>query len=91
MVMVILNTFVHIEGGKLMYRHAVCFIFMSLQKVWMRHVPPLKEVGGPAKDMVCIVTGPTSGIGRETALELARRGAHGEYRNCFRTKLVEKG
>jgi NADP-dependent 3-hydroxy acid dehydrogenase YdfG len=31
-----------------------------------------------AEDLVCIVTGPTSGIGKEIAKELARRGAQGK-------------
>lgn len=44
----------------------------------MRHLPQLDSIGGPADGLICIVTGPTSGIGREAAGELARRGAHGE-------------
>lgn len=53
-------------------------LILVTQKVWMRGVSPLQSIGSPANDLVCIVTGPTSGIGRETAMELARRGAHGE-------------
>lgn len=48
-----------------------------LQKLWMRKLPPIELVGGPASNQVCIVTGPTSGIGWETAFALAQRGAHG--------------
>eukprot|EP00199_Chlamydomonas_sp_CCMP681_P004426 CAMPEP_0119113964 /NCGR_PEP_ID=MMETSP1180-20130426/45759_1 /TAXON_ID=3052 ORGANISM="Chlamydomonas cf sp, Strain CCMP681" /NCGR_SAMPLE_ID=MMETSP1180 /ASSEMBLY_ACC=CAM_ASM_000741 /LENGTH=81 /DNA_ID=CAMNT_0007102285 /DNA_START=77 /DNA_END=318 /DNA_ORIENTATION=+ len=33
-------------------------------------------VGGPAKGLTIIITGPTSGIGKETAAAMARRGAH---------------
>ncbi|PRW61076.1 short-chain dehydrogenase reductase SDR [Chlorella sorokiniana] len=46
-----------------------------LQKLWMRGLPSLDLIGGPAEGLTVIVTGPTSGIGRETAAELARRGA----------------
>ncbi|PSC73472.1 short-chain dehydrogenase [Micractinium conductrix] len=46
-----------------------------LQKLWMRGLPELSLVGGPAAGQVVVVTGPTSGIGRETAVALARRGA----------------
>ena len=49
-----------------------------MQKLWMRNLPPLELIGGPVAGLVCIVTGPTSGIGLETATELARRGAHGK-------------
>jgi hypothetical protein len=49
----------------------------GMQKLWMRHLPDLGLVGGPVANLVCIVTGPTSGIGTQTASELARRGAHG--------------
>eukprot|EP00887_Chlorella_sp_A99_P003670 scaffold7.g3670.t1 len=34
------------------------------------------QIGGPAEGRVCVVTGPTSGIGRQAAMELAWRGAH---------------
>jgi retinol dehydrogenase 12 len=50
-----------------------------LQKIWMRGLAPLEEIGSLSakKDAyVCIVTGPTSGIGKETAKELHRRGWH---------------
>ena len=50
----------------------------SLQKLWTRKVGPLALTGGMAEDLVCIVTGPTSGIGKEIAKELARRGAQGK-------------
>lgn len=69
-----------------MYVSAILSSELSLyrmQKVWMRHLPELGLVGGPVAGMVCIVTGPTSGIGTETASELARRGAHGTC-TCFR-------
>jgi hypothetical protein len=42
------------------------------------NLPSLDLIGGPVEGLVCIVTGPTSGIGKETATELARRGAHGK-------------
>ena len=44
----------------------------------MLNLPSLDLIGGPVEGLVCIVTGPTSGIGKETATELARRGAHGK-------------
>ena len=50
----------------------------ATQKLWMRHLPPLELVGGEAASRVCIITGPTSGIGWETAFALAQRGAHGK-------------
>ncbi|GAB4815098.1 hypothetical protein N2152v2_002144 [Parachlorella kessleri] len=49
---------------------------LFLQKLWMRNLPTLESIGGPANGHVCIVTGPTSGIGWETAFALAQRGAH---------------
>ena len=48
------------------------------QKLWMRGLPELSLIGGPAEGRVVVVTGPTSGIGKETAAALAARGAHGE-------------
>ncbi len=45
----------------------------------MRGLPSLDLIGGPAEGLTVIVTGPTSGIGRETAAELARRGATGVW------------
>lgn len=48
------------------------------QKLWMRGLPELSLVGGPAEGRVVVITGPTSGIGKETAAALAARGAHGE-------------
>lgn len=44
----------------------------------MRGLPSLDLIGGPAEGQVVVVTGPTSGIGRETAAALASRGARGE-------------
>lgn len=51
-----------------------------LQKLWMLGLAPLDKIGRSSGDddrtKVCIVTGPTSGIGKETAKELHRRGWH---------------
>lgn len=55
--------------------HRTC---RGAQKFWMLRLPPLELIGGEASSRVCIVTGPTSGIGWETAFALAQRGAHGE-------------
>ena len=52
----------------------------NTQKVRLWGLPSLGLIGGPAQGKVCIVTGPTSGIGKQAATELARRGAHGERR-----------
>ena len=49
----------------------------SPQKLWMRGLPSLDLIGGPAEGLTVVVTGPTSGIGRETAAALAARGATG--------------
>ena len=49
---------------------------LDLQKIRMRGLPDLELIGGPADGLICIITGPTSGIGQEAAAELARRGAH---------------
>lgn len=54
-----------------------------MQKWSMRQVPSLQEIGGPVDGLVCIITGPTSGIGKQTAIELARRGAHGPFSTYF--------
>lgn len=43
----------------------------------MRSLPSLDLIGGPAEGQMVVVTGPTSGIGKETAAALAARGAHG--------------
>lgn len=59
----------------------VWFHTACIQKLWMRKLPALELIGGPASGHVCIVTGPTSGIGWETAFALAQRGAHGEIWN----------
>lgn len=52
------------------------------QKIWMMGLPSLEHVGEAensdeiSEDRYCIVTGPTSGIGKETAKEMYRRGWH---------------
>ena len=46
-----------------------------LQRLFLARLGPPDAVGGPAAGRTFIVTGPTSGIGRETAAALARRGA----------------
>jgi len=46
-----------------------------------------KHVGSDMSGRVCLVTGATSGIGKVTALELARRGAH----VILTARTVEKG
>ena len=60
---------------------AVAFVRVALdvlfQKLFTWHVPSLRKVGGSLDGQVAMVTGATSGIGRETALELGRRGATG--------------
>ncbi|KAL6752312.1 hypothetical protein V8C86DRAFT_2758173 [Haematococcus lacustris] len=45
------------------------------QKLGMQHLGSIDSVGGPVQGLTVIVTGPTSGIGKETAAALARRGA----------------
>ena len=60
-----------------------------MQKIWMLRLPPLERIGmrdGPegvddpsstsstSNRCVCVVTGPTSGIGKEIASEMYRRG-----------------
>ena len=47
------------------------------QKLFNIGVPELRHIGGPVEGLVAVVTGPTSGIGRVTAIELGRRGATG--------------
>ena len=60
-------------------------ILMLLQKLWMMHIPELSHIGDlPGKEgRVCIITGPTSGIGKETAREMFRRGYHGTNHHGF--------
>ncbi|GAX83873.1 hypothetical protein CEUSTIGMA_g11298.t1 [Chlamydomonas eustigma] len=59
------------------YLHGVCVVSLGIlfQKLGMLHLDEVDFVGGPAKGLTAIVTGPTSGIGTETAAALARRGA----------------
>ncbi|KAG1673558.1 hypothetical protein FOA52_003858 [Chlamydomonas sp. UWO 241] len=57
------------------YGMASCTYGVFLQKLHMTHLDEVDFVGGPAKGLTAIVTGPTSGIGMETAAALARRGA----------------
>lgn len=54
--------------------------FIPLQKLWMIRIPDLSHIGDfPDRDgWVCIITGPTSGIGKETAREMFQRGYHGK-------------
>ncbi|KAG7674068.1 putative Dehydrogenase/reductase SDR family member FEY [Nannochloris sp. 'desiccata'] len=59
-----------------MYESMAVGVEVALQKLWMMNLPSLDLIGGPVEGLVCVVTGPTSGIGKETATELARRGAH---------------
>lgn len=53
------------------------YMYDILFQTWgMRHLPAhIDDVGGPVAGLTAIVTGPTSGIGEETAATLARRGA----------------
>ncbi|BDA41074.1 Retinol dehydrogenase 11 [Coccomyxa sp. Obi] len=69
-----------------------------LQKLHLRNVPALADIGGPAEGCTCIVTGPTSGIGAETAATLVRRNAHvvlacrsAERGEKLRKQLYEEG
>lgn len=55
---------------------------LPLQKLKMWNLPEVDLIGGPAQGLVVIVTGPTSGIGREVASALARRGATGACSGC---------
>lgn len=53
------------------------FTFAFLVQRWRcRRTLGLSSIGGPAAGLEVIVTGPTAGIGLQTALELLRRGAH---------------
>ena len=62
-----------------LFQYVYSMIYVSLdvfiQKLGMFHLDEVDFVGGPAQDLTAIVTGPTSGIGTETAATLARRGA----------------
>lgn len=50
-------------------------IDVLLQKWRLRLVPSLAEIGSPLEGLTCIVTGPTSGIGKETAAALSSKQA----------------
>lgn len=50
---------------------------MYVQNVEKRHLPPLESLISGVEGETIIVTGPTSGIGRETAANLALAGAKG--------------
>ncbi|GIL65270.1 hypothetical protein Vafri_19079 [Volvox africanus] len=58
-------------------RNVVIFTYDIIFQKWgMRHLPRhIDDVGGPVEGLTAIVTGPTSGIGEETAAALVRRGA----------------
>lgn len=57
------------------YKNYVQALFT--QKLLARHTPALQDIGNrQLHGYNIIITGPTSGIGWETAAELARRGAH---------------
>ena len=43
-------------------------------------MPELPDIGASAEGLTIIVTGPTGGIGQQSAAELARRGAKGALR-----------
>jgi len=64
----------------LLLESIVVAVEVLLQKLWMLRLPPLERIGLPsgggtsASRRVCIVTGPTSGIGKEIASEMHRRG-----------------
>lgn len=66
------------------YETVIVAFEVLLQKIWMLGLAPLEEIGNDLssseddrkRSKVCIVTGPTSGIGKETAKELHRRGWH---------------
>ncbi|EFJ10574.1 hypothetical protein SELMODRAFT_272004 [Selaginella moellendorffii] len=51
------------------------FLDTITQRVWSCHLQPLPEMPAMA-GVTCIVTGATSGIGLNTARELAKAGAH---------------
>ena len=59
------------------YIYSMIYVTLDvfLQKLGMLHLDEVDYVGGPAEGLTAIVTGPTSGIGAETASALARRGA----------------
>jgi len=68
----------------LLFESVIVAIEVLLQKLWMLRLPPLERIGlsrgqeptasSAGGRQVCIVTGPTSGIGKEIASEMYRRG-----------------
>ncbi|GFR45729.1 hypothetical protein Agub_g7145, partial [Astrephomene gubernaculifera] len=58
-------------------RNAIIFTYDILFQTWgMRHLPRhIDDIGDSVEGLTAIVTGPTSGIGEETAAALVRRGA----------------
>ena len=58
------------------------------QKLLNIGVPDLANIGGAANGLVALVTGPTSGIGRVTAIELGRRGATGT-KSCRNNNKID--
>lgn len=65
-----------------LWETVVVAVEVLFQKVCMMGLPSLEHIGQEgnndeiSEDRYCIVTGPTSGIGRETAQEMYRRGWH---------------
>eukprot|EP00798_Chlamydomonas_sp_ICE-L_P007352 gene7352-475_t len=64
------HTIMYIYGFMMNYVYGAL-----LQKLDMSKLEGIDFVGGPAKGLTVIITGPTSGIGLETAAAMVRRGA----------------
>lgn len=60
------------------YLRSLLYVFYDVffQKLYMKHLGKTSAIGDSVRGYTAIVTGPTSGIGKETALALARKGAH---------------